>query len=172
TRDRNQTRDLRFARGLGSRTGCLNRKAIQLQSLRYFDRQSKDPYLRVLVTGGAGYIGSVVTQELIRSRHKVVAYDNLSNGYRAAVPVEAEFVQGDIADEEKLDRILSSFSIEAVMHLAASIEAGESMKTPERYFRNNSANTLNLLEVMLRQGIKRLGFSSTAALYGKPAGIP
>jgi len=128
--------------------------------------------LRVLVTGGAGYIGSVVTQELIRSRHKVVAYDNLSNGYRAAVPVEAEFVQGDIADEKKLDRILNSFSIEAVMHLAASIEAGESMKTPERYFRNNSANTLNLLEVMLRQGIKRLVFSSTAALYGNPASIP
>ena len=128
--------------------------------------------MRVLVTGGAGYIGSVVTQELIRSRHKVVAYDNLSNGYRAAVPVEAEFVQGDIADEKKLDRILNSFSIEAVMHLAASIEAGESMKTPERYFRNNSANTLNLLEVMLRQGIKRLVFSSTAALYGNPASIP
>lgn len=128
--------------------------------------------MRVLVTGGAGYIGSVVAQELIRSRHQVIIYDNLSNGYRAAVPVEAEFVQGDIADGEKLDRVLSSFSIEAVMHFAASIEAGESMKTPEKYFRNNSANTLNLLEAMLRQEIKRLVFSSTAALYGNPERVP
>ena len=128
--------------------------------------------MRVLVTGGAGYIGSVVAQELIRSGHKVVAYDNLSNGYRAAVPVEAEFVQGDIADADKLGRIIDRFSVEAVMHFAASIEAGESMKIPEKYFRNNSANTLNLLEVMLRQGIKRLVFSSTAALYGNPESIP
>lgn len=128
--------------------------------------------MRVFVTGGAGYIGSVVVQELVRSGHKVIVYDNLSNGNRAAVAAEAEFVQGDIADAEKLSQILDRFSIEAVMHFAASIEAGESMKTPEKYFRNNSANTLTLLEAMLRQGIKRLVFSSTAALYGNPESIP
>ena len=128
--------------------------------------------MRVLVTGGAGYIGSVVVQELIHCGHKVIAYDNLSNGYRTAIGGDAEFVEGDIGDAEKLSRTLNGFSIEAVMHLAASIEAGESMKTPEKYFRNNSANTLTLLEAMLRQRIKRLVFSSTAALYGNPESTP
>ena len=128
--------------------------------------------MRVLVTGGAGYIGSVVAQELIRSGHKVIVYDDLSHGYRAAVPVEAEFIQGNIADSEKLGLLFDRFSIEGVIHLAAFIEAGESMKIPEKYFRNNSINTLSLLEAMLARGIKRLVFSSTAALYGNPESIP
>jgi len=128
--------------------------------------------LNILVTGGAGYIGSVVVRELIRSGHKVVAYDNLSNGYAAAITAGAEFVQGDIADREKLGWTFDRFSVEAVMHFAASIEAGESMKVPEKYFRNNSANTLNLIELMLERGIKRLVFSSTAALYGNPERTP
>jgi UDP-glucose 4-epimerase len=128
--------------------------------------------LKVLVTGGAGYIGSVVAQELIRSGHNVIVYDNLSNGYVAAVPTGAEFVRGDIADREKIDWSLRHFSIQAVMHFAASIEAGESMKVPEKYFRNNSANTLILLEAMLEREVKRLVFSSTAALYGNPESIP
>ena len=128
--------------------------------------------MRVLVTGGAGYIGSVVTQELIRSGHHVTVYDNLSNGYSAAVPAGAQLVQGDISDRDKLGWSMSRFSIEAVMHFAASIEAGESMRVPEKYFRNNSANTLTLLESMLESGIKRLVFSSTAALYGNPQSIP
>ena len=90
--------------------------------------------MRVLVTGGAGYIGSVVAQELIRSSHKVVVYDDLSHGYRAAVPVEAEFVQGNIADSEKLGLLFDRFSIEGVIHLAAFIEAGESMRDPSKHF--------------------------------------
>jgi UDP-glucose 4-epimerase len=104
--------------------------------------------------------------------HKVIVYDNLSNGHAAAITRGAEFVQGDIADREKLSWTFGRYSIEAVMHLAASIEAGESMKVPEKYFRNNSANTLNLLELMLECGIKRLVFSSTAALYGNPESTP
>lgn len=128
--------------------------------------------MKILVTGGAGYIGSVVTQELIRAGHSAVVYDNLCHGYRAAVPSEAEFVEGDIADREKLDYVLGRYSVEAVMHFAAFIEAGESMKVPERFFRNNSANSLCLLEAMLARNVKRLVFSSTAALYGTPERTP
>ena len=128
--------------------------------------------MKILVTGGAGYIGSVVTQELLRSGHSVIVYDNLSNGHAGAITLGAEFVQGDVADREKLAWAFDRFSIEAVMHFAASIEAGESMKVPEKYFRNNSANTLDLLELMLQRRVKRLVFSSTAALYGNPETIP
>ncbi|HYH00573.1 MAG TPA: UDP-glucose 4-epimerase GalE [Terriglobales bacterium] len=128
--------------------------------------------MRVLVTGGAGYIGSVVSAELLRANHEVVVYDNLSHGYRRAVANGADFVEGDIADSAKLDEVLSSRGIEAVMHFAALIEAGESMQVPERYFRNNTASTLTLLEAMLRRGVKRFVFSSTAALYGEPEQIP
>jgi UDP-glucose 4-epimerase len=128
--------------------------------------------LKILVTGGAGYIGSVVVQALVRARHQVVVYDNLSHGYTAAVPSQAEFVQGDISDREKLDFVFSRSSFHAVMHFAASIEAGESMLVPERYFRNNSAATLTLLEAMLAHKVDRLVFSSTAALYGDPERVP
>ena len=128
--------------------------------------------MKILVTGGAGYIGGVVSQELIRAGHKVVIYDNLSHGYRAAVSPQAEFVEGDIADREKLDQLLGRSSVDAVMHFAAFIELGESMKVPEKYFRNNSANTLTLLEAMLAHNVKRLVFSSTAALYGTPERTP
>jgi UDP-glucose 4-epimerase len=128
--------------------------------------------LNVLVTGGAGYIGSVVTSELIRSGHQVVVYDNLCHGYQRAVPGGADFINGDIADRDSLRSILESRHIDSVMHFAALIEAGESMKVPARYFRNNSANTLTLLEAMLECGVDRLVFSSTAALYGDPENIP
>jgi UDP-glucose 4-epimerase len=128
--------------------------------------------LRILVTGGAGYIGSVVAQALLRARHDVLIYDNLSHGYKAAVPAGAEFIQGDVGDREKLDYVLSKASFDAVMHFAALIEAGESMTVPERYFRNNSATTLTLLDAMLAHKVKRLVFSSTAALYGNPERVP
>jgi UDP-glucose 4-epimerase len=128
--------------------------------------------LRILVTGGAGYIGSIVAQALLHSRHDVLIYDNLSHGYKAAVPAGAEFIQGDVGDREKLDYVLSKSSFDAVMHFAALIEAGESMVVPERYFRNNSATTLALLEAMLAHNVKRLVFSSTAALYGNPERVP
>ena len=128
--------------------------------------------MRVLVTGGAGYIGSVVAWELLRAGHEVMVYDNLSRGRRGAVSPGATLVVGDIADRAKLAETLQIRRPEAVMHFAASIEAGESMTVPERYFRNNSANTLTLLECLLEHGPKRLVFSSTAALYGNPERTP
>jgi UDP-glucose 4-epimerase len=128
--------------------------------------------LNVLVTGGAGYIGSVVAEELLSAGHQVIVYDNLSHGYEAAVPKRAELVCGDVADSEFLVRTLRDRRIEAVMHFAALIEAGESMRVPERYFRNNTASSLGLLEAMLATGVSRLVFSSTAALYGDPESIP
>ncbi|MGA7077883.1 MAG: UDP-glucose 4-epimerase GalE [Terriglobales bacterium] len=128
--------------------------------------------MRVLVTGGAGYIGSVVAAELLQAGHTVVIYDNLSRGHRQAVPNHAELVVGDLADRAALDQLLRSRAIDAVMHFAALIEAGESMKAPETFFRNNTANALTLLEAMLAAGVKRFVFSSTAALYGNPERTP
>ena len=128
--------------------------------------------VNVLVTGGAGYIGSMVVAQLIKAGHQVVVYDNLSHGHRAAVNADAEFIEGDIADRKKLDDLFAARRIDAVMHFAASIEAGESMRVPERYFRNNSANSLVLLESMLANGVNRFVFSSTAALYGNPERTP
>ena len=128
--------------------------------------------MRVLVTGGAGYIGSVVAEELLQAGHQVVIFDNLSRGHRQAVPKNAELVVGDLADRAALDHLLRSHELDAVMHFAALIEAGESMKAPETFFRNNTANALNLLEAMLAAGVKRFVFSSTAALYGNPDRTP
>jgi len=128
--------------------------------------------LSILVTGGAGYIGSVVARELLRRGHNVVVYDNLSHGHRNAVPKGAEFIEADLADRDRLNYVLKHHGCQAVMHFAALIEAGESMSAPERYFRNNAMHTLGLLEAILEQGIKRFVFSSTAALYGEPEQIP
>ena len=128
--------------------------------------------MKILVTGGAGYIGSVVVAELVRAGHRVTVYDNLTHGYRAAVPAAVEFVAGEVADSARLGEVFRARGFEAVMHFAALIEAGESMKAPERFFRNNTAATLTLLETMLAQGVQRLVFSSTAALYGEPEHIP
>jgi UDP-glucose 4-epimerase len=128
--------------------------------------------MRVLVTGGAGYIGSVVAEELLQAGHQVVVFDNLSRGHRQAVPKNAELVVGDLADRASLDQLLRSRAIDAVMHFAALIEAGESMKAPEEFFRNNTANALTLLEAMLAARVKRFVFSSTAALFGNPERTP
>jgi len=128
--------------------------------------------MKVLVTGGAGYIGSVVADELLQAGHEVVAFDNLSRGYRRAVPKNAELVVGELADRACLESLLRSRVIDAVMHFAALIEAGESMRAPATFFRNNTANALNLIEAMLATGVKRLVFSSTAALYGNPEQTP
>jgi UDP-glucose 4-epimerase len=128
--------------------------------------------LNILLTGGAGYIGSVVTAELLKAGHQVTVYDNLSHGYAAAVPEQATLVAGDLSDREKLNKIFGSARYDAVMHFAAFIEAGESMVFPERFFQNNTVNTLNLLHAMLENGVKRLVFSSTAALYGNPRRVP
>jgi UDP-glucose 4-epimerase len=128
--------------------------------------------VNILVTGGAGYIGSIIAQELLGTGHNVVVYDNLSRGYRRAVPAGATFVHGDIADRSKIENLFGNFSFDAIMHFAAFIEAGDSMKTPEVYFRNNVVNTLTLLEAACAAGVKRFVFSSTAAVYGEPRLIP
>ena len=128
--------------------------------------------MRVLVTGGAGYIGSVVAEELLQAGHEVVVLDNLSRGHRQAVPKNAELVVGDLADRACLDQLLRSRRIDAVMHFAALIEAGESMKAPEEFFRNNTSNALTLLEAMLAARVTRFVFSSTAALFGNPERTP
>lgn len=128
--------------------------------------------MKVLVTGGAGYIGGTVAQLLLEKGHAVTVYDNLSHGHRSMVPSGAEFVEGDVADRLKLETLFARGSFDGVMHFAALIEAGESMKKPEIYFRNNSASTLGLLEAMLASGVNRLVFSSTAAVYGEPETTP
>lgn len=128
--------------------------------------------MKLLITGGAGYIGGTVAELLLNKGHEVTVYDNLSHGHRSMVPLRAEFIEGDLADRSKLDQIFSSSSFDGVMHFAALIEAGESMRRPELYFRNNSAATLTLIEAMLIKGVNRLVFSSTAAVYGEPESTP
>ena len=123
--------------------------------------------MNVLVTGGAGYIGSVVTEELVKAGHDVVVYDNLSKGHRAAVVDGAAFVHADIADSEKLKTTFSSNKIEAVVHMAADSLVGESIQYPTQYYRNNALNGLTLLEAMLDTNVSRIVFSSTAAVYGE-----
>jgi len=128
--------------------------------------------MRILVTGGAGYIGGTVTRLLLAGGHSVTVYDNLCHSQRSAVAAGAEFVEGDIADRPLLERTLRAARYDGVMHFAALIEAGESMQRPELYFRNNTASTLSLLETLLATGNDRLVFSSTAACYGEPVTTP
>jgi UDP-glucose 4-epimerase len=128
--------------------------------------------MRVLVTGGAGYIGSVVSAQLVEAGHQVVVYDNLSKGHRESVPAQARLVIGDVGDRAALDAAFAEHQPEAVLHFAAWIEAGESMREPERFFLNNTANALTLLEAVLAHKVRRFVFSSTAALYGEPESTP
>ena len=127
---------------------------------------------KILVTGGAGYIGGTVTRRLLAAGNAVTIYDNLCHSKRSAVAAGAEFVQGDLADRPLLEKTLRAGKFDGVMHFAALIEAGESMVKPEVYFRNNTAGTLALLEAMTAVGSKRLVFSSTAACYGEPEKTP
>lgn len=126
--------------------------------------------MKVLLTGGAGYIGSVVTAHLLEAGHEVVVLDNLTNGHAQAVPAGAELVVGEVANRDLLAQILPK--VEAVLHFAASIEVGESMQNPIKHFRNNTATTLGLLEAMLAHEVYKFVFSSTAALYGNPEQVP
>jgi UDP-glucose 4-epimerase len=128
--------------------------------------------LNVLVTGGAGYIGSVVSNELLKAGNAVTVFDNLSHGYAEAVPKEAKLIVGDLADEAAIERVFSQNKFDAVMHFAAFIEAGESMQVPGKFFENNTANALKLLNAMTKHGVKRFVFSSTAALFGDPKRTP
>ena len=128
--------------------------------------------MKILVTGGAGYIGGTVARLLLSSGHEVTVYDNLCHSKRSAIASGVEFVEGDLADRRRLEGTLESGRFQGVMHFAALIEAGESMQRPEIYFRNNTAGTLSLLESMLATGHDRLVFSSTAACYGEPVSTP
>jgi UDP-glucose 4-epimerase len=128
--------------------------------------------MNVLVTGGAGYIGSVIVEALVEREHDVTVLDSLYKGHRAAVQSPARLVDIDLADGEAVRRILAERRIEAVIHMAADSLVGESMQNPAKYFRNNVVNSLNLAEAMLAEGVKRLVFSSTAAVYGEPERVP
>jgi UDP-glucose 4-epimerase len=127
--------------------------------------------MKLLVTGGAGYIGSVMTAQLLEAGHEVTVFDNLSKGHIQAVPIGAHFVEGNLLNEELLNQVLTQ-GFDGVLHFAALSLVGESVQQPERYYRNNVCGTLNLLEAMHAAGIPRLVFSSTAAVYGEPEEIP
>lgn len=128
--------------------------------------------MRVLVTGGAGYIGSVVAEELLAGGDEVVVYDSLYKGHRDAVVAGAHFVAGDLMDGATLRETLVSHRIEAVVHMAADSLVGESVTDPAKYYRNNVVAGLVLLEQMRQTGVNQLVFSSTAAVYGEPAKQP
>ena len=123
--------------------------------------------MKALVVGGAGYIGSHMVLALHQAGHEVVTLDNLSTGHRDAV-LAGEWVLGDLADPVALEALFSGRRFEAVLHFASSIQVGESVRQPLLYYQNNVANTLNLLQAMVRHGVRRLIFSSTAALFGNP----
>lgn len=125
----------------------------------------------VLVTGGAGYIGSHVVKELLKRGHRPIVYDNLQTGHRKAVN-NLPFVQGDLNDPEKLRQAFQSYPIQSVMHFAASSLVGESVENPLKYFNNNVKNSLQLLEIMEDSNINKIVFSSSAAVYGEPVEVP
>ncbi|MGI9050193.1 MAG: UDP-glucose 4-epimerase GalE [Rubrobacteraceae bacterium] len=127
--------------------------------------------MKVLVTGGAGYIGSVVASQLVAAGHETVVLDDLSKGHKAAVPRGARFVEGSLLDSERCGEVLAE-GFDGVMHFAALSLVGESVEEPERYYRNNVCGTLNLLEAMREASVGRLVFSSTAAVYGEPEEVP
>ena len=128
--------------------------------------------MRVLVTGGAGYIGSVVSEQLVSDGHHVVVYDNLSKGHAQATVSGAEFVEGDLLERDKLHDTLDDNKIEAVIHMAASSLVGESVQEPAKYYHNNVVAGFVLLDAMRACGVKNIVFSSTAAVYGEPEAQP
>ncbi len=127
--------------------------------------------MKVLVVGGAGYIGSHMVQMLLERGHEPVVLDNFATGYRDAV-LGGELVEGDLADEAALDRLFDSHRFDAVMHFASFIQVGESVRDPAKYYRNNLAATLTLLEAMRRHAVDNFIFSSTAAIFGEPEYVP
>jgi len=133
--------------------------------------------VKVLVTGGAGYVGGTVAAVLASRGHEAVVFDNLSHSRRDLLPKDVEFIEGDLSNRRLLEEIFTAAKeggnpFNGVLHFAALIEAGESMVHPEWYFRNNTASTLTLLEAVLAAGPQRLVFSSTAAVYGEPERVP
>jgi UDP-glucose 4-epimerase len=128
--------------------------------------------VKILVTGGAGYIGSVCVEDLLNRGHDVTVFDNLTEGHKKAIDRRANFVQGDLADKPALSDLMRTAQPEAVMHFAANALVGESMQNPYKYFYNNVSCGLNLLHAMVEHGVKRFVFSSTCATYGIPETVP
>lgn len=128
--------------------------------------------MNILVTGGAGYIGSHTVSALVKSGHKVVVYDNLSNGHKKAVDPKAILVVGDLADSKLLNSVFKKYNIDAVIHFAGFIQVGESVTNPAKYFYNNFCFGINLLETMVKNKVKYIVFSSSAAVYGNPTKVP
>jgi UDP-glucose 4-epimerase len=127
--------------------------------------------MRVLVVGGAGYIGSVTAQTLVQEGHDVIIFDNFSRGHREAIPSGMMWMAGDMSSREDLSRAFAQ-KVDAVMHFAALSQVGESVEKPDLYFHNNVSNGLNLLDAMLEYGVDKFIFSSTAAVYGEPSTSP
>lgn len=127
--------------------------------------------MKILVVGGAGYIGSHMVKMLVDGGHTVTTFDNLSSGFRDAV-LGGDFVQGDLADLSAIDNVFKTFQPEAVMHFASYIQVGESVQHPDKYYLNNFTNTLNLLNAMVKHQVKNFIFSSTAAVFGEPEYVP
>lgn len=128
--------------------------------------------MSILVTGGAGYVGSHTAHALVAGGYDVVVVDNLSTGFRAAVPASARFYKGDLRDHAFIDTVFEKESIEGVIHFAAFSQVGESMSNPLRYYDNNLCGTRSLLESMLSRNVKLIVFSSSAAVYGEPQQVP
>ena len=136
-----------------------------------FEIQNYIKIMHILVTGGAGYIGSHTVRKLKQAKHDVIIFDNLSSGHRDAIK-GFELFEGDLANKQDLEKVFSEHKFDAVVHFAGSIEAGESMTDPKRFFNNNFVCGLNLLEAMLKHDVKKIVFSSTAAVYGEPEKMP
>src|SRR5436305_11284104 len=128
--------------------------------------------MKILVVGGAGYIGSVCAELLLAQGHGVTIFDNLSEGHRRALDPRAEFVEGDLVDRQLIEKTLAKQQPDAVMHFAANALVGESMQNPSKYFRNNVANGLNLLDAMVAARVGKIIFSSTCATFGPPERLP
>ncbi len=128
--------------------------------------------MRIFVTGGAGYIGSICVEELLNAGHQVTVFDNLTEGHRSAIDPRADFAQGDLLDPQGLQSALRAAGAEAVMHFAANALVGESMSNPTKYFRNNVTGGMHLLEAMNECGVKKIVFSSTCATFGTPERVP
>jgi UDP-glucose 4-epimerase len=128
--------------------------------------------MHIFVTGGAGYIGSICSEQMIDSGHQVTIFDNLTEGHRAALDPRATFIEGDLADREKIAAAVAGAKPDAIMHFAANALVGESMTNPSKYFRNNVGAGVNLLDAAVGAGVKKFIFSSTCATYGTPERVP
>lgn len=165
---------------LGRRLLCRSWDETQLTSLcahfpafrNWHCRVSLPANMKILVTGGAGYIGSICVEQLLKEGHNVAVFDNLTEGHRKAVHPDAKLIEGDLQQRCDIEDALESTRPEAVMHFAANALVGESMTNPSKYFRNNVYGGINLLDAMVAVGCKRFVFSSTCATFGVPDQIP